>query len=261
MPFSRTSNRSRGLNPSSRHALSLAVENLECRLLFNNTPVVLSQDGSVGLLQDWSNTALFAAGASNTWDNVPGIIGYQGLDGIAGNNAYTGNLNDPSITAFTTDWENTPQVKVPTNYSTPLNHGGGPTPPAVETAGELAYFTGTNVGNNNVVAYQGSGTADFPNLLLFIDASAADAVNVSFKARDVDGSADNTTQQVVVQYRIGNSGSFTNVNGGYIADATTGPNLATKVTSVSCTLPGDAAHQPGLQIRIMTTNASSTDEF
>src|SRR5262249_36933321 len=51
------------------------------------------------------------------------------------------------------------------------------------------------------------------------------------------------------------------VPGGYLADATTGPSLATLVTPVDVILPPDANNQAVLQIRIMTTNAVGNDEW
>src|SRR6185369_6354758 len=48
---------------------------------------------------------------------------------------------------------------------------------------------------------------------------------------------------------------------GFVADATTGPSLATKVTPVSVTLPAAADNQPLVQVRIITTNAIGNDEW
>jgi uncharacterized repeat protein (TIGR01451 family) len=75
------------------------------------------------------------------------------------------------------------------------------------------------------------------------------------------GYRDNAVQAVALHYRVGNSGNFTNLPGGFVADATEGPNLATLVTPVSVTLPAAAANQPMVQLRIMTTNAVGNDEW
>jgi hypothetical protein len=64
-----------------------------------------------------------------------------------------------------------------------------------------------------------------------------------------------------VQYRVGNSGSWTNVTGGFTSDATTGPSLATQVTPVSVVLPAAANNQPEVQIRVLTTNSVGNDEW
>ena len=46
-----------------------------------------------------------------------------------------------------------------------------------------------------------------------------------------------------------------------MADATTGPSLATLVTPVSVALPAAANDEPMVQVRIITTNAVGNDEW
>ncbi len=112
-----------------------------------------------------------------------------------------------------------------------------------------------------VVALQGSGTADAPSLILYLDATGRSNLHVEADIRDIDGSADNTNQQVAVQYRLGDTGNWSNVPNGYIADATTGPNLATAVTHLSLDLPADANGQSQVEIRFITVNATGSDEW
>jgi hypothetical protein len=112
----------------------------------------------------------------------------------------------------------------------------------------------------HTVALQGSGTADAPSIVLNLDATGAPSVTVGYNLRDIDGSSDNAVQQVALQYRVGSTGDFTNVPAGYVADATD-PNLETRVTPVSVTLPEAAAGQSLVQVRIITTNASGSDEW
>ncbi len=81
------------------------------------------------------------------------------------------------------------------------------------------------------IALQGSATADAPYLLLHMDATGRQNVTLSFNARELDISG--ATQQIAVQYRIGNSGSYTNLPAGYIADASTG--MGASVTPVTVT--------------------------
>ena len=85
---------------------------------------------------------------------------------------------------------------------------------------------------------QGSGTADAPYLLLHMDATGRRNVTLSFQARELD--ADNAIQQIAVQYRIGETGSFTNLPDGYVADASDGTGLVTLVYSPSCRRPQTA---------------------
>ncbi|MCE7926845.1 MAG: hypothetical protein DYG98_27735, partial [Haliscomenobacteraceae bacterium CHB4] len=174
----------------------------------------------------------------DNWSGVPGIIGFRG-DGITG---ATG--ADPQ-TLLADD--NPGVVDVIANQTNPnTNNTGG-----------VAEFQIADA----VVALQGSGTADAPYLLIAMNASCLSNITVSYNVRDIDGSADNAVQQVALHYRVGNSGSYTNVPAAYIADATTGPNLATLVTPVSVVLPAAANNQSTVYLRIMTTNAVGNDEW
>ena len=94
------------------------------------------------------------------------------------------------------------------------------------------------------IALNGSGTADAPSLVIYLDASGREDVRLQFNARDLDGSIDNSQQQIAVQYRIGETGAWTNVPAGYISDATQGPLIAGQVTPIDVTLPS-SGQQPG----------------
>jgi predicted extracellular nuclease len=133
------------------------------------------------------------------------------------------------------------------------------TNPNTLTDGGVAEFEITDP----VVALQGSGGADAPHLLFFLDTTNTTAVRVAFDIRDIDGSADNAVQAVALQYRVGTTGPFVNVENGnsYTPDATTGPSQATLVTPVAATLPGDAENQPQVEVRVITTNAAGNDEW
>jgi hypothetical protein len=60
---------------------------------------------------------------------------------------------------------------------------------------------------------------------------------------------------------VGTSGPVINVPAGFISDATDGPDLAGKVTPVSVTLPPDAEGHAKVQVRVITTNATGSDEW
>ena len=97
-----------------------------------------------------------------------------------------------------------------------------------------------------VVALQGSGTADAPYLRLARqhDRGRRPSAGVRYNVRDIDGTADNAVQQVAPStIRVGTAGAWTNVAAAYIADATTGPNLATQVTPLGLTLPAAVDNQ------------------
>jgi predicted extracellular nuclease len=183
--------------------------------------------------QDWSNTALI--GASDNWSGVPGIVGYRGDNLTAATGA------DPQ-TLLTLD----SVIDVNANQTDPnvFNTGG-------VTEFELADPT---------IALAGSGTADAPSIVIHLNTTGQQSILVRYRLRDLDGSADNATQQVALQYRVGSSGAFVNVPAGYEADATDA-NSATRETMVSATLPAAADNQSLVQVRIITTNAVGNDEW
>ena len=198
----------------------------------DNTPQTLPFN------QDWSTTTLITA--NDNWSAVPGVEGYLGQD----------------ITAATgTDPQTLTGVSAVAND---LDVIANQTNPNTTTAGGAAEF---DTLANPSVALQGSGTADAPYLLINLNTTGQTGITVAYNLRDLDGSADNAVMPVALQYRVGNSGAFTNVPGGFVADATTGPSLATLVTAVSAALPAAADNQALVQVRIITANAVGNDEW
>ncbi len=198
-----------------------------------NADLVFHNLSSSNFSQDWSNAGLIST--SDDWSGVSSVMGYRG-DNLT---ATTG-VDPQTVTADETT------VDVNANQTNPDTF----------TTGGVAEFAITNP----VVALNGSGTADAPFLLFSVNAASRTGVTISYTLRDLDASVDNSIQQVALQYRLGNSGVFTNVAGGYVADATAGPSLATLTTPVSATLGAwDNASQ--LQFRVITTNALGNDEW
>lgn len=186
--------------------------------------------------QDWSNASLI--NVDDNWSNVPGIIGYRGDD----------------LTASTgTD----PQTILVDGSGTPVDVNANQTNPDTFTSGGVTEFEIANP----VVALQGSGTADAPHIVINVNTTGQSNIAVAYNVRDIDGSTDNAVQPVALQFRIGASGNYTNVPAAFIADATTGPNLATLITPVNVVLPAAANNQPLVQLRIITTNAVGNDEW
>lgn len=188
------------------------------------------------LTQSWGNAGLITA--NDDWSGVPSIVGYLG------------DIDAGSLTAVdprTLTGADSGAVDVIANQSNPNTL----------TSGGVAEFDGIA---NPTIALNGSGTADAPSLVLYLDATGRQNVTVAFNARDIDGSTDDAAQQLNVQYRIGGSGSWTNVTGGYIADATT-KGAATQVTPVSVVLPAEVNGQAQVEVRILTTNAAGNDEW
>ncbi|MEW5789129.1 MAG: ExeM/NucH family extracellular endonuclease [Pseudomonadota bacterium] len=184
--------------------------------------------------QDWSNTSLISG--SDDWSGVPGVLGYRG---------------DDLTTATGTD----PQTIL--GNSTVLDVNANQTSPGTYSTGGIAEFELADP----TLALNGSGTADAPYLLLNLDTRGFEQIAVAYLLRDLDGSSDNAIQPVALQYRIGAAGNFNNVPAAFVADATSGPSLDSLVTPVSAVLPADAANQPLLQVRILTSNAAGNDEW
>ena len=192
---------------------------------------------TVPFTQNWSNSALITL--DDDWSGVPGIVGYRG---------------DALVASTGVD----PQTVMSDGSGTPVDVNADETNPNTFTTGGIAEFSSIA---DSSVALQGSGTADAPHLVLHLTTTGVTNVNVSYNLRDIDGSADNAVQQVALQYRVGSVGSFTNVPAGYVADATTGPSLATLVTPINLTLPAAVDNQADVQVRIITTDAVGSDEW
>jgi predicted extracellular nuclease len=186
--------------------------------------------------ETWTDTSRITA--NDNWSGVPYIIGYLGDIDPAG--AVTG------VDARTLTGPNIGAVDVIANQ----------TNPNTQTSGGVAEFEIANP----TIALQGSGTADAPSIVLYLDASGRQDIHLTATLRDIDGSADDAAQQVNVQYRTDPNGTWTNVVGGYFADVTTGGS-ATQETLLDVVLPAGANNAPSLQVRIMTTNAGGSDEW
>jgi predicted extracellular nuclease len=185
--------------------------------------------------QDWATDGITA---NDDWSGVAGIQGFLGSDITASTGI------DPQ-TLLAADSPGT--VDVIANITAPNSSSSG-------GVGEIAI-------TDRVIALQGSGTADAPYFKIYLDTTGESDITVSYTLRDVDGSTDNAVQPVALQYRIGDSGDFTNVAGAYVADATTGPSLATAETDVSVELPDEVEGQSLVELRFITSNAVGNDEW
>ncbi len=207
-------------------------EKMEERTVFDATPFDLST-GS--FTQDWSDTGMITT--DGDWSGVPSIIGYRGdgLTAVTGTDPQTLLMNDsPGV------------VNVIANQANPDSFASG----------AVVEFDGIP---NPTIALNGSGTADAPYIQIHLNTLGRENVTISYNLRDLDGSGDNATQQYALHYRVGNTGDFTNVPEGYVADATTG-GTADQVTAVNVTLPAAVNNFALVQLRIMTTNAGGNDE-
>lgn len=189
--------------------------------------------------QNWTNAALITS--DNNWSLVPGI------EGFTGNGLTFSTGSDPQTLVSPGFF---PVTQVLANQSTPNTL----------TTGGVAEFDGIA---NPTIALQpeGASNANAPYIVISLNTTNQQNINVAYNLRDLDGSSDNAIQRVALQYRVGNSGNFTNIPAGYVADATTGPNLATLVTPVNAILPAAANNQTLVQVRIITADAVGIDEW
>jgi predicted extracellular nuclease len=187
--------------------------------------------------QNWSSTGLITT--ANDWSLVPSIVGYRG-DGLTS----SAGTNPQTITAD--------------GSATPVNVMANQTNPNTNTGGGIAEF---DTLADPVVALQGSGTADAPHLVLYLDATGRENIVFSFRARDIDGAVDNAIQQIAVQYRVGGTGPWIDIPAGSISDATTGPSTLGPDILRTVTLPAGASGASDLQIRIITNDAVGSDEW
>lgn len=183
--------------------------------------------------QNWSNPNLITV--NDNWSGVPGIIGYRGDD-------------------LTTGVGVDPQTIVNDGSATPVNVNANATDPTAALSGGIYEF---DTLANPTVAMQGSGTADAPHLVISLNTSGFTALNIAYNLRDLDDT-DTAVQQFALQYRIGNSGSYTNLPAGFVADASN-DGSSTLVTPVSVALPMACENQPLVQLRIITSNAVGND--
>jgi endonuclease G len=188
---------------------------------------------TVPLSQNWNNAGLITA--DDDWSGVPGIIGYRG---------------DDLSTSIPADLQNL----LADGSATPVDVNANRTDPTAETSGGVYEF---DQAPYQTIAMQGSGTADIPHIVISLNTSGTSAMNIAYNLRDLD-TTDVAVQPFALQYRVGNSGAYTNIPSAYVADASADGG-ATLVTPVSAALPAACDNQPLVQLRIMTTNVIGSD--
>jgi hypothetical protein len=190
------------------------------------------------LTQDWSNSTLLST--PNDWSSVPSIQGFSSIDGASGTGVDPQSLTGDSET-----------LDLDTDVITTPSH----LDPGVGGQGGVADFE-----DFGIVGLGGGGTSAAPNLVMYLDTTGIAApVTVKFDVQDLDGSVRDSQEQLNVQYRIGETGPWSNVPGGYFADVTAAS--ATPTTHISMTLPPETLGQAQLQVRIVTTDATGRDEW
>jgi hypothetical protein len=189
---------------------------------------------SGNFFQDWSNTGALlnsstpAAGqaGSTVWDLIASIVGYSGA-GLAGVN---------------TD----PQTVVADSAAVSLTANSS----AAGTAGGVHEIA------NDTIAFQGSGSANAPSLVIYLDATGREDVTFSCDLKELDGSTVN--QQVAVQYRVGGTGNFINLPSAFVSASVFNP-AGNQTAHIEVILPPDANNAADLEIRIITTDVTGSD--
>ena len=191
---------------------------------------------TVPFTQNWTNPNLITV--TDDWSSVPGIVGYRG----------------DNLTAVTgVD----PQTILVDGSATPVNVNANATDTAALSGGIYEF----DQLPNPVVAMQGSGTADAPHLVINLNTSGTTALNIAYNLQDIDATADDAVQPFALQYRVGNTGNYTNIPAGFVADATTDRIRQHWSPRFRVDSAAGVENQPLVQLRIMTTNAVGNDEL
>lgn len=181
--------------------------------------------------------------SNNNWSAVPSVEGYCG-------SGLTATFGVDPQTVLSAEF---PSSMLPTTADTCIAANKGN--PSAFNAGGLAEFdTGTYL----AFGFQGNVQARAPYMVFYLNTTGRTNVGVSFDATDIDGGSNNAVTPVAIQYRVGETGNFTNLPAGYIADATDA-NVAGRKTSKTLVLPAAADNQPKVQVRIITTDAAGPD--
>lgn len=207
-------------------ALALAASGARADTIYHSLA-----DGSFN--QNWNNTGLITA--DDNWNGVPSLEGHLGdnLTASAG-------VDPRTVLGFGTG-----TLDVVANNADPS---------AAASGGVYEVEGGAVIAGNPTIAFQGSGTADAPFVLLRLNTTGCSNINVAYNLRDIDTAELTPAQPFVLQARVGQAGNFANVDGTYVAVANTGGTIPG-----AAILPAGFENQAQVQIRWLTTNAVDTD--
>jgi hypothetical protein len=178
--------------------------------------------------------------SNDDWSGVASVEGYFGQNLTATHGV------DPQ-TILTAEFTNSTLPNSPTNVS--ANKGN----PSAFNAGGVAEFDG---GTYIATGLQGNVQAN-PYLVFYLNTTARSNITVDYSVQDIDGGSNDSVSRVALQYRVGQTGNFTNIPAGFIADATDG-GAAGRVTLRNVVLPAAANNQAMVQVRLLTTNAANS---
>ncbi len=181
----------------------------------------------------------------NDWSNVPGIEGYGGTDLPLGPDVDPRDVLTPSTAGGPVILAN--QIAFSNSVAS--------------SAAVFEFEPATGGVTELEVALHANSTYHAPFLILYLDATGLEDIQVAYDVTDIDPNNADADQEVALQYRVGESGQFTYVENSFIEDATDLPENSKRVTPISVTLPPAANGAAQLQLRILTTNSTGADEF
>jgi hypothetical protein len=178
---------------------------------------------------------------NDDWSGIPSVEGYFGKNLTATHGV------DPQ-TVLGTEFTN--NALSPAG-DTQVNANKG-NPSAYNAGGVTEFDSGTPLG----IGFQGNVQAN-PYLVFYLNTMGRSNITMSYTVTDLDSGSNNSISPLAVQYRVGETGNFINISEAFIADATDGPNLGGRVTTIDITLPAVVDNKPKVQIRLITTNAAN----
>ncbi|MFN6440948.1 MAG: DUF4347 domain-containing protein [Nostoc sp. DedSLP01] len=191
-------------------------------------------------LQDWSNSNLITS--DDNWSNLPSIRGFRG-DGLVSSTGTN------------------PQTLLTDSSATPIDVNANQTNPNTYTNSGITEFALSNP----TIALRGSSTATAPHLVIYLDATGQQNLQLSFTLRDIDTSIRDAIQSVAVQYRVGETGNFINLPAAFVPDASNNASSSASYDArearISVLLPPEVTNQTKVQIRFITTDANGEDEW
>ncbi len=177
--------------------------------------------------------------SNDNWSGVGSVEGYFGQNLTATHGI------DPQ-TVLGTEFASNQLPSSPTNVA--ANKGN----PSAFNAGGVAEF---DSGTYLAIGLQGNVQAN-PYIVFYVNTVGRGSITINYEIQDIDSGSNNSVSPIALQYRVGQTGLFTNLPAGYIADVTTG-GVATAPQAKSVLLPAAADNQPQVQIRLITTNAAN----
>lgn len=247
----RQSRRHTALRAATRSAFR-AIDTLESRTHLDATYFNLSTGP---LSQNWEDSSQITV--DDNWSGVPSIVGYRG-----DNQTATTAFDPQTVTAD--DATVAPVVDINHDRNTVVPSD---TPSAFSTGGLAEFAIPTPIGaaghttGANTVAFQGSGTADAPYLVFYLNTTGRTGVHVKYDLIDIDAGTTTAVQPVALQYRVG-GGTWTNLPDYYVANAAdTAASTAGKTTSIDATLPAAVDNAAQVEVRVITIDATGSDQF